>query len=354
MEIEVIFPNGVPDSLIGKTLTITDPRLKSKAGATPAEPQTSVSGSVQIEPNKPSATPDPEGDIRQFVPSGNEPTEPRRSESGSGQNEPTTADPDPAQPRRSEQSRDGNGAAAGHSTTDTTPGENEPNHPNSVPLATSSLLPPPAAASAPPKRSRAEAARENGAKSRGPITPEGKARSSQNALKHGLSARQVVLGTEEDDEWWDFREECRIALEPLGAVEISYADEFAASRWRLQRCLGIETTIFDYELAVQKRDLAEKYNTIDKVARTGMAFKSAKEDLNALGRYESRIRRAGERALTNLLKLKALRPNEPNAPNEPEPEEPDNRHEPLTPDGDMLRVSPPVDEPGPNEPNAPQ
>ncbi|HWR49952.1 MAG TPA: hypothetical protein VN428_02525, partial [Bryobacteraceae bacterium] len=60
MEIEVIFPNGVPDSLIGKTLTITDPRLKSKAGATP----------------------DPEGDIRQFVPSGNEPTEPRRSESG--------------------------------------------------------------------------------------------------------------------------------------------------------------------------------------------------------------------------------------------------------------------------------
>jgi hypothetical protein len=45
---------------------------------------------------------------------------------------------------------------------------------------------------------RAAASRRNGAKSRGPKTPEGQARAAQNALKHGLRARIHVLLPDED------------------------------------------------------------------------------------------------------------------------------------------------------------
>ena len=52
-----------------------------------------------------------------------------------------------------------------------------------------------------------EASRRNGAKSNGPKTEDGKTRSSQNAVKHGLSANKfVVLDGESGDDWEIFHQ----------------------------------------------------------------------------------------------------------------------------------------------------
>ncbi len=49
---------------------------------------------------------------------------------------------------------------------------------------------------------QANASRAYGAKPQGPTTPEGKAASSRNGLKHGLCSRTVAL-TDEDPVAWE-------------------------------------------------------------------------------------------------------------------------------------------------------
>ena len=48
---------------------------------------------------------------------------------------------------------------------------------------------------------KSETARANGAKSRGPVTPEGRAASSRNSLRHGFTAESVVLPTESQEDF---------------------------------------------------------------------------------------------------------------------------------------------------------
>ncbi len=46
-----------------------------------------------------------------------------------------------------------------------------------------------------------DSARANGAKSHGPITEEGRKKSSMNALKHGLTARTVLFSNDNHAEY---------------------------------------------------------------------------------------------------------------------------------------------------------
>jgi hypothetical protein len=92
---------------------------------------------------------------------------------------------------------------------------------------------------------RAAASRANGAKSRGPKTPEGKARSARNALKHGMRAQQcIVLPGERASAFEAFEAALLAELAPEGALQAVLAQRVVAASWRLARAERIEAQLF--------------------------------------------------------------------------------------------------------------
>jgi hypothetical protein len=94
---------------------------------------------------------------------------------------------------------------------------------------------------------RAEASRKNGARSKGPKTPEGKARSSQNALQHGLRAQKhMLLPGESAAEYQRLEAALLEELAPEGALQTVLARRVVAAAWRLERVERIEGDLFTW------------------------------------------------------------------------------------------------------------
>ena len=103
-----------------------------------------------------------------------------------------------------------------------------------------------ARAAVPISNARAETSRRNGAKSRGPKTPEGKARSAQNALKHGMRAQKYLVLPDEDVAEFDALEADLVEeLAPVGALQTVLARRVAVAAWRLARADRIEIELFE-------------------------------------------------------------------------------------------------------------
>ena len=90
-----------------------------------------------------------------------------------------------------------------------------------------------------------EANRRNALKSTGPATPEGKARSRCNAVRHGLTAETVIATLEDVEDYQAFEAAVIADYDAESAVERELVLRLASVLWRLRRATGIETTLFD-------------------------------------------------------------------------------------------------------------
>src|ERR1700746_1822215 len=89
-----------------------------------------------------------------------------------------------------------------------------------------------------------DANRRNAQLSTGPVTEEGKRRSRQNAVRHGLTAETVIDALEDVKDYAAFEMAVTADYDPQSAVERELVLRLASLLWRLRRATAIESGLF--------------------------------------------------------------------------------------------------------------
>ena len=89
-----------------------------------------------------------------------------------------------------------------------------------------------------------EANRRNARLSTGPVTEEGKEKSRQNALRHGLTAETVIDALEDAEDYAAFEIAVTADYDAQSAVERELVLRLASLLWRLRRATAIESGLF--------------------------------------------------------------------------------------------------------------
>ena len=89
---------------------------------------------------------------------------------------------------------------------------------------------------------------KNGRKSRGPVSPEGKAKSAKNAHKHGLTGKIEDPSDNEREQLDALRARLEAWFEPKNALQVSLIERVLMSTIRLERTRALITSIVE-ELA---------------------------------------------------------------------------------------------------------
>jgi len=173
---------------------------------------------------------------------------------------------------------------------------------------------------------QSETARANGAQSHGPVTPQGRATSSRNSLRHGLSSQTIVLPGESAEDFQSLIDSYIEQFQPAGAVEADLVQTLAAARWRLRRLQRMETEMFELEMLNRRADINAEFTEISDTERVAWVFqKMANEQkcLNMVLRYEGTFTRSYDRAFKQLQILQSARSRAQQNEPKPAPTRPD-------------------------------
>jgi hypothetical protein len=122
-----------------------------------------------------------------------------------------------------------------------------------------------------------EANRRNARLSTGPVTEEGKRKSRQNALRHGLTAETVIEALEDAEDYAAFEMTVTADYDAQSAVERELVLRLASLLWRLRRATAIEAGLFKQQARqlLRFRRLRhahrERQNIIESIYRNAVA-----------------------------------------------------------------------------------
>jgi hypothetical protein len=166
--------------------------------------------------------------------------------------------------------------------------------------------------------------RINAQKSTGPRTAEGKAVVAQNAVTHGLLARDAVIRGEDPGEFEFYRDRMLGELGPVGVVESGLAERAVGLSWRLRRAERVQNEVFDTlysgqadsPLAKLTQSMMPKHLARPQVSEDGRDLTLGRvvvkdfansRVLDRLLMYERRIEHSLFRTMRELQQLRLLR-----------------------------------------------
>ncbi len=135
--------------------------------------------------------------------------------------------------------------------------------------------------------------RQNAMRSSGPITPEGKAASSQNATRHGLSGHFSVLSHESSEEFDALAARLGAEFHPEGENEGFLVHQMIQARWKLLRIERLEGLAFEQILTEPGSDDDPDTRLLGAMGRNGNI-------LDKLARYSAAAERSYFKALREL------------------------------------------------------
>jgi hypothetical protein len=151
------------------------------------------------------------------------------------------------------------------------------------------------------------ASRINGALSHGPTSDSGKATSSLNALKTGLTGRTVLLPSEDAALYEAHLAQFREQYQPVGDQELALVQSLADTEWRLARIPSLEMGIF----ALGRMEFADLFPEYDEGSRKilieAKTFLAYQRQFANLSIQEGRLRRQAEKDLAALQALQQPR-----------------------------------------------
>jgi hypothetical protein len=183
--------------------------------------------------------------------------------------------------------------------------------------------------------------RINAAKSRGPITPEGKLASSRNSLtqngepfrpcprnaeipgsssgQHGLLSQVIIFDGESAERFNALHDSLIAEFKPETPTECGLVETMVVCRWRLMRVWTLENAAVSHEIRRQ----AATNGRENMPTQAALAYRTLSDDtrwLDVFNRYEARFDRQLSRAIQRFNEVRASRkkkkvifPHDPNS-----------------------------------------
>ncbi len=149
--------------------------------------------------------------------------------------------------------------------------------------------------------------RANSQLSTGPTSPEGKAKSSLNAVKTGLTGRTVLLPDDDAAAYQKHIDRFFNKFQPVDDDEHSLTQALADTEWRLLRIPSLELGIY----ALGRLELAARFENEDPAVRASLIQAQIQvvyeKQLKNIGIQEVRLRKHREKDLAELKTLQKER-----------------------------------------------